>query len=126
MKMREDKERELIISFAIGVMCFILLSVLLGVFGIINFLTTSIIMTISHAFFLLPLINIMVKGVKNVNLHQNLVMITMGFVFMVLNILITPKTPRQIIVDTLESMIKILIIAYIVSKIRDTIKKEIR
>ena len=121
--MNEEETKEVILSLLIGIACFFLLYILIDVEGVLNFFSMSLIATIANAFFMVPIINMMVKGVKNVDLSKNLVIISIGFMFEMIYIFTSQKTVRQMMVDTFKSLITILVISMIVVWIKREIKE---
>lgn len=121
--MNMDEDRELAISLIVGVICSIFLLSMIGGYGFVNFFSMQLIATIANAFFMMPIINIIVKGVKNVNMGHNLTFIMIGIVFEIVYLVTTQKTTDQIIVDTLKSVITILVISMIVTQLKRTIKE---
>lgn len=121
--MNEEETKEIMLSLLIGTACFFLLYILIDVEGVLNFFSMSLIATIANAFFMVPIINMMVKGVKNVDLSKNLVIISIGFMFEIIYIFTSQKTVRQMMVDTFKSLITILVISMIVMWIKREIKE---
>ena len=116
-------DREFIAVVGVGVIAFMILYISEGIYGILNFFMITLISIIGNAFFFIPIINVIVKGHKNVNVSQTIVMMTVGFIFVMMYVLILHKTPYGLIVDITEKLITILIIYSIVNYIKKEMEK---
>ena len=106
-----------------GVIVFALLYVAIGGYGIAEFFSFTIVSMIANTFFFMTIINTIVKGYENVNHEETFVMITIGFMFEVLYVLLSHKTVYGMMIDTLKSLVVIFIVSSIVSYMRREVKK---
>jgi len=114
-------ERELYIHVTAGIIAIIMLAFAIGLRGLLYFFSFSVIQYIAGAFFIMPIINAVVKGTENVNHEETMVMITIGFIFEIMYILLSHRTFYGLLIDTL----KMLVILFIISSIVAYIKREI-
>lgn len=115
--MREEDFKEDLVTFAVAFICCLLLASAIGIYGLVNFFAQSLLGTMSNAFFLMPLLNLIIRG-RRANIHQSVFYIALGVVFMMINIHVSQKTAFQIIVDSLKSIVTVLVVAYIVSSLK--------
>ena len=115
--------RELTISITAGGIALFMLWYAIGFYGVISFFTFTLVSMIANSFFFLPLVNIAVKGYKNVNHEQTFVLVAIGFIFEVVYILTAHKTAYGFMIDTLKSLVVLFVISSIIIYIKREVKE---
>ena len=117
-------EREIAVYATGAAVAFGLLTIAIGYIGVLSFFSYTLVEVFANAFFFMPILNIAVKGVKNVNHVDTIVMITLGFIFEVLYIIISHVTAYAFMINTLKSLVVIFVISTIAAYIKKEIKGE--
>jgi len=115
---KEEQQRETVVAIGIGSMAILFLVMLTGVESIMNFVLNKFILLMANAFLIVTLLDIAKSGVQKKRYGDYATFIIIGALFMFVYAVLSHQTAISMIINSLEYVVYILVIAGIVKYLK--------